>query len=238
MSKNLENIKAIFFDLDQTLIDWIGYKESAIIASASSMRNAGLDLPEEEIRKMIKEIYDEKGWEYQKVFDDLLKKVGLKPEDKVYNKIKAAGVVAYREMKAKYLKPYPDIPIALKELNDMNYKLGIISDAPSFQGWQRLYELKLIDYFDESHIYIGKNIKASKKIFEDIMKEHNYSPSELLMVGDNPKRDIKPANEAGVVTVLIKYGQVYPIEAQDHLQKPDFYFDSLWKLVELLRKKT
>jgi putative hydrolase of the HAD superfamily len=236
MPKSLANVKAVFFDLDQTLVDWRGYKESAIIASASAMRKAGLSLEEEKIRKMIEEIYDEKGWEYQRVFDDLLRKLEFKPTTQIYNKIKAAGVVAYREMKNKYLKPYPDIPLALEELKKMGYSLGLISDAPPFQGWSRLYELKLMDYFKEDHIYIGKAIKNSKKIFEDIMKEHNYAPDEIAMVGDNPRRDVRPANEADVVSVLIKYGQVFPINPQDPLQNPDYSLESIWELVELLRE--
>lgn len=236
MSKDLARIKTIFFDLDQTLIDWRGYKTSAIIASASAMRKAGLGLPEENIREMIEKIYDEEGWEYQKVFDDLLKNLGFECDSKVYNKIKAAAVVAYREEKRKYLRVYPDVNLALERLNKMNYKLGLISDAPPFEGWLRLYELNLVNYFEEDHIYIKEKIKASTKIFEDIMKEHNYAPYELMMVGDDPKRDIRPANEVGIVTVLIKYGQVYPVEEQDPLQKPDFYLFNLWELIELLRK--
>ncbi|MGC8812519.1 MAG: HAD-IA family hydrolase [Candidatus Aenigmatarchaeota archaeon] len=236
MSKSLARIKAIFFDLDQTLVDWRGYKESAIIASASAMRKAGLGLSEQEIRKMIENIYDEKGWEYQRVFDDLLLKLNLNPESKTYNKIKAAATVAYREAKRRYLRVYPDVPFALEELNKMGYTLGLISDAPQFQGWTRMYELNLVDYFKEDHIYIRKGIKNSSKIFEDIKKEHGYASDEMLMVGDNPQKDIKPANEAGILTVLIKYGQVYPIDSQDPLQYPDYHLRSIWELIGLLRK--
>lgn len=235
MPKDLSKVKTIFFDLDQTLIDWKGYKESAIIASASAMKKAGLDLPEQTIMEKIKKIYEEKGWEYQRIFDDLLEDLNLSPNSRIYNKIKAAGVVAYREMKRKYLRVYPDVFLALEELRKMGYKLGLISDAPSFEGWLRLYELNLVDYFQEDHVYIKEKIKSSKKIFEDIMKEHNYTPNELMMIGDDPRRDIKPANEIGIVTVLIKYGQVYPINEQDPLQKPDFYLFNLWELIELLR---
>jgi FMN phosphatase YigB (HAD superfamily) len=68
------------------------------------------------------------------------------------------------------------------------------------------------------------------------MKEHGYVPSELLMVGDNPQTDIKPANELGIITAMVKYGQVFPIDSNDRFQFPDYYLKSLWELVDLLKK--
>jgi putative hydrolase of the HAD superfamily len=65
-------IKAIVFDLDNTLIDFMRMKNTAVEAATKAMIDAGLDFPYAEIRTKIDEIYKDKGIEYQLVFDYFL----------------------------------------------------------------------------------------------------------------------------------------------------------------------
>lgn len=53
-------IKAIVFDLDNTLVDFMLMKRRAIEAAIPAMIDAGLKLPPEEIKLIIDEIYKEK----------------------------------------------------------------------------------------------------------------------------------------------------------------------------------
>jgi len=64
-------IKAVVFDLDNTLVDFMAMKRQAVDAAIAAMRDAGLKLPAEEIRQRIDEIYKQKGIEFQNVFDQL-----------------------------------------------------------------------------------------------------------------------------------------------------------------------
>ena len=74
-------IRAVIFDLDNTLTDFMRVKDAAIEAAADAMLDAGLDShlsspPEESARdqvlRRIREIYDREGIEYQKVFNAFL----------------------------------------------------------------------------------------------------------------------------------------------------------------------
>ena len=65
-------IKAVIFDLDNTLVDFMLMKRQAIDAAINAMRDAGLKLSNDEIRRGIDEIYEERGMEFQKVFDELM----------------------------------------------------------------------------------------------------------------------------------------------------------------------
>jgi len=237
MPKSLANVKAILFDIDQTIWNWRECKKASIEASSFAMSEAGLNLFPRKIRKRIHQIYRENDYEYehQKVFDDLLRRLKVNPDDIIYDKIKSAATVAYEETERKYLKSYPDVPIALNDLNNMGYKLGVVSDAPSLEGWERLRKMDLLKHFQEDHIRIGKEPKTSKKPFEIIMKQHDYAPNEVVMVGDDPKKDIKPANELGIVTVLFKFCQTYPIDNNDSFQHPDYLVVSIWEFIELLK---
>src|SRR5690606_19804811 len=65
-------IRAVIFDLDNTLVDFMAMKRQAIDAAVVAMIDAGLDLTFEKIRAHIDQIYQEQGIEYQRVFDQLL----------------------------------------------------------------------------------------------------------------------------------------------------------------------
>ena len=57
-------IKAVVFDLDNTLLDFMKMKRVSIKAAISSMVFAGLDIDKEKAEKQIYDIYDDYGYEY------------------------------------------------------------------------------------------------------------------------------------------------------------------------------
>ena len=65
-------IKAIIFDLDNTLLDFVKMKQFAVKAAITAMIEAGLNVDEEKAYKDIFDLYVSKGWENQQVFDDYL----------------------------------------------------------------------------------------------------------------------------------------------------------------------
>ena len=143
MSK-LQNIKAIIFDLDNTLIDFMKMKTQSIEVAVDAMIDAGLTSSRSESINKIDNLYRKFGLEYQKIFDVFLKEVF----GKIEYKILAAGVVAYRRVKEGYIEPYPHVTPTLIELIRRGYKIGIITDAPKFQAWSRLAGMNLHHYFD------------------------------------------------------------------------------------------
>ena len=66
-------IKAVIFDLDNTLLDFVKMKQYAIRASLSAMVEAGLDIDEEDAYSEIFKLYEKSGWENQTIFNDFLK---------------------------------------------------------------------------------------------------------------------------------------------------------------------
>ena len=68
-------IKAIIFDLDNTLIDFMTMKKMSVEGAIRSMQDAGLDISNNKAQKILYALYDKHGMEYQKVFQDFLKQV-------------------------------------------------------------------------------------------------------------------------------------------------------------------
>ena len=65
-------LKAIIFDLDNTLVDFLFMKNQAIDAAITGMKESGLDLNHDEAKKIIFDIYEKEGYEYQQVLNKFI----------------------------------------------------------------------------------------------------------------------------------------------------------------------
>ena len=140
----MKSIKGVIFDLDNTLLDFMKMKEFAVKAAVKGMIEAGLMVDEEDSYTEIVRIYEEFGWENQKVFDVFIEKqIGH-----VEHKYLAAGIVAYRRAREANLMAYPNVNKTLMALAKSGIKFGVVSDAPSREAWMRIYYLNLYHFFD------------------------------------------------------------------------------------------
>ena len=199
-------IKAVIFDLDNTLLDFMKMKEYAVKAAIAGMIEAGLDIDDEESYKTIVSIYEEEGWENQQIFNYFLDRtVG-----EVNNKYLAAAIVAYRRAREANLLLYPNVNHTLVELMKAGIKLAVVSDAPSREAWMRIYYLNLHHHFDIVLTFDDTNARKPSPIpFQMALKELKTEPSETLMVGDWPERDVAGANNLGIRTIFARYGDSF-----------------------------
>ena len=199
-------IKAVLFDLDNTLLDFMKMKQNAISAALDSMIFSGLDIDKEQAEKKIYKIYDNHGYEYQEVFDLFLTEL----IGKVDYKILAKGIISYKKAKEDSLSLYKNVNSTLVSLSKLGLKIGVISDAPSREAWIRICSVNLENIFDTVVTLHEKGIhKPSPEPFKQAMKDLDVDPSETIMIGDWPERDIKGANEVGMVTAFAKYGDTF-----------------------------
>ncbi len=203
---NQIKIKGVVFDLDNTLLDFMRMKEFAVKAAVKGMIEAGLMVDEVMSFKEIIAIYEQYGWENQKVFDVFIKKqIG-----KVDNKFLAAGIVAYRRAREANLMAYPNVYKTLMHLAKSGIKLGVVSDAPSREAWMRIYYLNLHHFFDAVITFDDTNErKPSEKPFKEVLKLLNLSPMETIMIGDWPERDVVGAKKIGMKTAFARYGDTF-----------------------------
>tara|TARA_B100001245_G_scaffold212350_1_gene177578 strand:+ start:1692 stop:2375 length:684 start_codon:yes stop_codon:yes gene_type:complete len=199
-------IKAVIFDLDNTLLDFMKMKEYAVKAAIAGMIEAGLDIDNEESYKTIVSIYEKEGWENQQVFNYFLDRtIG-----EVNNKYLAAAIVAYRRAREANLLLYPNVNHTLVELMKIGIKLAVVSDAPSREAWMRIYYLNLHHHFDIVLTFDDTNARKPSPIpFQMALKELKTEPSETLMVGDWPERDVAGANNLGIRTIFARYGDSF-----------------------------
>jgi len=223
-------IKAIVFDLDNTLVDFMVMKRQAVDAAIHAMRDAGLNLSVDEIRKRIDEIYEVRGMEFQTVFDELL----YNEFSKIDYKILSAGVLAYRRAREAALVPYPHVYLTLMELMKMRMKLAVVSDAPSKEAWLRLTYLNLHHMFDVVVTFddTGER-KPSPGPFKKVLERLNVQPEESLMVGDWAERDVVGAAQVGMKTVFARYGDTFGTQSSN----ADYDIDDTAQLIDIVRKE-
>ena len=65
-------LKAVLFDLDNTLLDFMTFKIETAKSAAKEMVRQGLPMDELQAYGRIFSVYDEKGIEYQKTFHDVI----------------------------------------------------------------------------------------------------------------------------------------------------------------------
>jgi putative hydrolase of the HAD superfamily len=199
-------IRAIIFDLDNTLTDFMRMKDAAIEAAIDGMLDAGLALPKDRIHRRIWEVYGREGIEYQHVLDRVLEaELG-----RIDPKILAAGIVAYRRARASTLVTYPHVQYTLLGLAKRGLKLAVVSDAPRAQAWLRLASLSLHNLFD--HVVTFEDTgerKPSAAPFQKALELLGVGPRETLMVGDWAERDVVGAAQLGIRTVFARYGDTF-----------------------------
>ncbi|MEM5778062.1 MAG: TIGR02253 family HAD-type hydrolase [Candidatus Aenigmatarchaeota archaeon] len=219
-------IKAIIFDLDNTLIDFMKMKRLSCEAAMDAMIKAGLKIEKKKGLKTLFQLYSQYGYEYQKIFQVFMKKV----LGKIDYAIMASGIVAYRRVKEGLLYPYPNVVPTLNQLKK-KYKLAILSDAPKIQAWIRLAAMEIQDKFDLVVTFDEtKTKKPNLKPFFYVLKKLNFKAEECLFVGDSLARDIAPAKRLGFKTVLAKYGRT----KEKSNVKPDYIINDIKELLKIV----
>ena len=196
-------IKAIIFDLDNTLVDFMVMKDRAIEGAALAMIDAGLEMSKKDVVAKIYEIYEEEGIEDQRVFDKFLtRELGT-----IDYRIHAAGIIGYRKAREAALVLYPHVQLVLMELMKRGIKLAVLSDAPRLQAWLRLCQLNLHNIFDIVITFEDTNKrKPAPEPFRLALDKLQVEPEEAIMVGDWAERDIYGAKLLKMKTVFARYG--------------------------------
>lgn len=220
-------IRAIVFDLDNTLTDFMRMKESAIQAAIDGMIDAGFKISREDLRGRIDAIYRERGLEFQQVFDELL----AAELGQIDPKILASGIVAYRRARESTLVLYPHVQMTLLELTKRGIRLGVVSDAPRMQVWMRLCALSLQHVFDAVVTFddTGER-KPSAAPFREVLKRLDVAPERSLMVGDWAERDVVGGKSLGMKTVFARYGDTFDTGESG----ADYDVDDIWQLVGIV----
>lgn len=193
-------IKAVFFDLDDTLYDTSGFAKLARRAAINVMIDAGLPLSSDEAYRMLKGIISEKGSNYDKHFNVLTKRVFGEEKPLLI----ALGMITYHNVKFALLRLFPETMSTLIYLKSKGYHLGVISNGVTIKQWEKLIRLGLHHFFDEVVTSQEAGVeKPDERIFQLALDKMGCKAEKSVMIGNKFSDDISGAINIGMSAILV-----------------------------------
>ncbi|BAY91468.1 MULTISPECIES: HAD-IA family hydrolase [unclassified Tolypothrix] len=129
-------------------------------------------------------------------------------------------------------QPIPGIKEALIKLKAEGYSLGIITSNSKDNVNEFLKINELDTLFD--FIYSGVTIFGKKTIINNVLKQRQLKPQQVIYVGDET-RDIEASKKANIQVIAVTWGFNSPeILAK---QKPDFLIHHPSELLTVVNRK-
>ena len=171
--------KAVFFDIDDTLLDTSAFADIARHAAIESMCNNGLPLETDEAYDLLKDIIKEKGSNYSHHFNILTKEVAL-------------------------LRPFPRTSAILIYLKSKGYRLGAITNGITIKQWEKLVRLNLYQFFDI--VITSEEVGVEKpdpEIYIEACRRMACDVHKSVMIGNKLDIDCMGAVNAGMSAILV-----------------------------------
>lgn len=222
-------IKAVVFDLDDTLISEKEYIKSGYrhIAEVVSQRfNFNKDQVYIDLFQLFKK-------SPHNVFNRLYEKYNIE-----YSKDMIIDLVNEYRGHFPNIKFYDDVLPCLNELKRLGVKIGIITDGYAIAQRQKLIAVEADKYFDEIIVTdeLGREYwKPHTKAFEIIKERFEVSFDEIVYVGDNPEKDFYISNIYPIKTIRILRDGVHKNNCYLDGIREDFSLDKFINLIEIIR---
>ena len=224
----MAHIKAIFFDLDDTLYDCSGsLVEAARHRAAKAMVAAGLPCEEAEAFKLQEDLVLRHGPRYR-VFDHIAEHFGMD------QKLVETALRAYNCDKVNDIRLFDDVASSLKNLRTQGYRLFLVSSGVHARQERKIYMLGLKPYFDEIIINDSEIGAKLEECYIDLMTRHGLTPQECVAVGDRIHSEIHVANFLRMTTVQMTHGRYKSLLPKNELEEPDYRIAHISELNDIL----
>ncbi|RME87522.1 MAG: TIGR02253 family HAD-type hydrolase [Planctomycetota bacterium] len=234
-----QELKGIFFDIDDTLYSTTIFAEKARRSAIQAMIELGLKgAPEalyQELIEVTQEFEPNYGFHFNKLLDRLPKEASSHCNPAI---LVAGAVISYHDRKFRELALFPDAPPFLEKLSQTNLIRGIITSGLAIKQSEKILRLGLLKYLSgQEAIIISDQVginKPNPKLFQKALDRFGLAPSETAYVGDNPKKDILPCQQLGIRTIWMDRGGKHSI--LEPSIKPDYRVESFLEVEEILKK--
>lgn len=222
-------IKAIVFDLDDTLISEREYIQSGfnVVAKALSEK---YELLQQDVFLKLMNLFQESS---KNVFNRLLDfyRINYTVED-------IKELIAIYRHHLPNISLYEDANLMLNELAKKNLKLGIITDGYQVTQRNKLVALNINSYFDAIIVTdeIGREFwKPHARPYELIKEQLDVEFNEMMYIGDNISKDFVTAKKLGIKTIHIKRDEgIYTDLKYAQEYEADYQISSLEQVINFI----
>lgn len=215
--KKFNNIKAIIFDIAETLCTRAINieKQEEIVAKevCNLLRRKGYPITRQFYQKLKDKIWDDwkenvkrsgKEFKLEDFLDHLLEQINIPPKYRSSLILEISKIIYKHDCENSVLKP--TVMKTLQELRDRGYLLGVISNSSySYDHILRILEkMKIKDFFKAVLVSSCEGIaKPHVLIFKKALSILNVQPEETIFIGNNPEVDLPGAKAIGMKAFLI-----------------------------------
>ncbi len=232
-------LRALFFDVDDTIYSTTEFAQSARRNSIRAMISAGLRVEEEEALRELEEVIREFSSNHEHHFDKLLQRLPPETYDhSIPALLVAAGMAAYHDTKIRDLSPYEDAIEVLRLLRERGLRLGIITQGVAIKQAEKIVRLGLHKLVDARFIFITGVIgiaKSNPKIFHRACRSVEAPPESCAYVGDNPPLDVDVPHQIGMRAILSRRSGKYA--ETDGKTEPEHVVHNFWDLLEIVEQE-
>ena len=203
--------KAIFFDLDGTILDWQTGMEETWLASIEKHNDGSYDS-----LAMQKRVRKRRDWLWDDPERARTGRMDLNEASRtiVRHAFEDAGLAAlhiaddianwYRAQRSERIAPYPGAMETIAAIHERGTRLALITNGEAENQRQSVGKLQLEDYFDciviEGEFGVGK---PDERVFHHALQATDSTPERTWMVGDSLAADIAPAVALGLHAVWV-----------------------------------
>lgn len=220
-------VKAVIFDLDNTLVDFV---EAKIKACEAVVERLGCGDADELLQYFLRWKH---GFESHENIADYLRDKGIYSEElyreccEIYDRVKLESITLY-----------PGIKEVLENLKQKGVKLAVVTDAENGHAISRLKKVSLEKYFD---VVISADMTGKRKPEPDslllALKKLGVKAEEAAIVGDSLRRDVEAGKRLGMLTVYAAYGDRNFFESREGKGEADFIAREPEEILELMFTK-
>lgn len=216
-------MKAVIFDLDQTLLD----RERSLLAfvrwQCRGMLRSHINDEEAFVSRFIALDANGAVWK-DRVYEALVE------EFKIEGWSTAELLSVYENCFCAFAVPKLGVPEALEEIS-VSYRLGLISNGMSPFQERNFRALGLSSHFKSVIVSEAVHLrKPDPRIFHRCCDELGVIPSNALYVGDHPVTDMEGARDAGLKTIFI------PTDLHPHCPAADATCHDMGQLARIINQ--
>jgi len=232
---NLNKIKGIIFDLDDTLFDCTGQLTGAARQRAAEVISK--EHPEYPAVSLI---------QWQETLSQSLGSAGalieIGQQHNLSPDLITRARAAYNLNVVEHITPFPDTPNTLAQLAQRGFKLSLVTSGHPARQRKKIEHLQLTHYFSEKKgtLVLHDDQKTTDKtpFIQQAAHQMALPNDTLLAVGDKLDAEITSANALGMTTVRMCHGRQKDRLPQTPQEQPHIEITRLAELLTLLPQKT
>ena len=212
-------IKALFFDLNGTLIDILTDEndESVFRTTANFLSYSKVYISPEKMRKLFIELNRAQRatspeefpeFDVQKIFREIIDscgQAGISAEKCDSLAIEVSRI--FRSASRRKLELYPHVRDVLDQLKE-RYIFAAVSDGQSLWAKPEMCAAGLEEYFSTVIVSGDHGFrKPDPRMYTAALEQYSLKPQEVIFVGNDMFRDIYGAGKLGMKTVFFKSNQ-------------------------------